>query len=363
MKIELIDITVRDLVEGYHDDREGGVTGYDGRLDIRPEYQREYVYKDKQREAVIESVKEGFPLNVMYWAERDGNTFEIIDGQQRTISIGQYVHNDFSIKGRSFHNLQSDEQARILDYELMIYVCSGEPSEKLKWYEIINIAGEVMYPQELRNSVYAGPWLADARRHFSRPSGPAYGLGKDYITGSPIRQDYLETVLKWIKHKNQTIEDYMGEHQHDPTAGELWRYFQSVISWVDATFKKKRPIMKGVQWGDLYNDHKDRRDLDPVKIEAEVAKLVLDDDVTKKSGIYPYILTGNEKHLNIRTFTKAMKLKVYEKQRGICRNCKKLFEFNKMEADHIIPWTEGGKTDEDNCQILCKRCNQEKSSN
>ena len=362
MKIELLDITVRDLVEGYHDDREGGVTGYDGLLDIRPEYQREFVYKDKQREAVIDSVKEGFPLNVMYWAEREDGTFEIIDGQQRTISIGQYVHGDFSIKGRSFHNLQADEQARILDYELMIYLCSGEPSEKLKWYEIINIAGEVLYPQELRNAVYAGPWLADARRHFSRPGGPAYGLGKDYLTGSPIRQDYLETVLKWIKHKDQTIEDYMGEHQHDPTAEKLWRYFQSVISWVDATFTKKRPIMKGVQWGDLYNDHKDRRDLDPVKIEAEVAKLVLDDDVTRNSGIYPYILTSDEKHLNIRAFTNAMKLKIYEKQGGICRNCKKSYDFNKMEADHITPWTEGGKTGEDNCQMLCKRCNREKSS-
>ena len=362
MKIERFDITIRDLVKGYNDDREGGVTGYDGLLDIRPEYQREFVYKDKQREAVINSVKEWFPLNVMYWAEREDGTFEVIDGQQRTISIGQYVNNDFSIKGRFFHNLQTDEQTRILDYKLTIYICSGRPSEKLKWYEIINIAGEVLYPQELRNAVYAGSWLADARRHFSRPGGPAYSLGKDYLTGSPIRQDYLETVLKWIKHKDQTIEDYMGEHQHDSTAGELWRYFQSVIRWVGATFTKKRASMKGVQWGDLYNDHNDRRDLDPVKIEAEVAKLVLDDDVTKKSGIYPYILTGDEKHLNIRAFTKAMKLKVYEKQGEICRNCKKPFKFNKMEADHITPWIEGGKTAEDNCQILCKRCNREKSS-
>ena len=361
MKIELLDITVRELVEGYHDDGEGGVIGYDGLLAIRPEYQREFVYKDKQREAVIDSVNNGFPLNVMYWAEREDGSFEIIDGQQRTISIGQYVHGDFSIRSRSFHNLQSDEQARILDYELMIYVCSGEPSEKLKWYEIINIAGEVLTPQELRNAVYAGHWLTDARRHFSSPGGPAYGLGKDYLTGSPIRQAYLETALKWIS-KGQ-IEEYMDEHRHDPTAGELWRYFQSVISWVETTFTVKRPIMKGVQWGDLYNDHKDRRDLDPVEIEAEVAELVLDDEVTKQSGIYPYILTRDKKYLNIRAFTKATQLKVYEKQGGICRICKKTFDMSKMEADHITPWIEGGKTDEDNCQMLCKPCNRRKSAN
>ena len=255
-------------------------------------------------------------------------------------------------------NLMREE--KILDYELMVYVCSGTDSEKLKWYEIINIRGEQLTQQELRNAVYAGPWLADARRHFSRPGGPAYGLGKDYLTGAPIRQDYLETALKWIS--KGEIEEYMSAHQHDPTAGELWRYFQSVISWVEATFTKKRPIMKSVQWGNLYNDHKDRRDLDPKNIELEVEKLVLDDDVSKKPGIYPYVLTRDEKYLNIRAFTKAMKLKVYEKQKGKCRRCNKAFAILKMEGDHITPWVDGGKTNEENCQMLCRSCNRQKSS-
>lgn len=70
MKIELKEITVRDLVEGYHDNGDGGVTGYGGCLDIRPPYQREFIYKDKQRNAVIDTVRKGFPLNVMYWALR-----------------------------------------------------------------------------------------------------------------------------------------------------------------------------------------------------------------------------------------------------------------------------------------------------
>ncbi len=361
MRIELLDITVRELVEGYKDDGDGGVVGYGGKLDIRPPYQREFVYKDKQRDAVIETVRQGFPLNVMYWADRGDGTFEIIDGQQRTISIGQYVDGVFSINGLAFHNLQSDQRDRILDYTLMVYLCSGKDSEKLKWYEIINIAGEVLTRQELRNAVYAGPWLADARRHFSRPGGPAYGLGEDYLKGSPIRQVYLETALRWIS--NDQIEEYMSSHQHDPTAGELWRYFQSVISWVETTFTEKRSFMKGVQWGDLYNDHKNRRDLDPKAIEAEVARLILDDDVTKKAGIYPYILTRDAKHLNIRAFTKAMKLKVYEKQDGKCKHCMKPFAISRMEGDHITPWVEGGKTNEENCQMLCKPCNRRKSDN
>ena len=199
MKIEPQQITVRDLVEGYSDDGEGGVRGYGGELDIRPPYQREFVYKDKQRNAVVETINQGFPLNVMYWAARDDGTYEIIDGQQRTISVAQYVESAYALDGRYFHNLQDDEQERILNYPLQIYVCEGTASEKLGWFRIINIAGEKLTNQELRNAVYAGPWVSDAKRHFSRLQGPAYAVGNKYMKGSPIRQEYLETAIQWIK--------------------------------------------------------------------------------------------------------------------------------------------------------------------
>ena len=119
--------------------------------------------------------------------------------------------------------------------------------------------------------------------------------------------------------------------------------------------------MKGVDWGSLYNAHKSD-DLDPDKVEEETAKLFLDDDVTKRSGIYPFILTREEKHLNIRSFTPAMKAKAFEKQKGKCPKCKCTFEISGMEADHIKPWIEGGKTNEGNCQMLCKDCNRRKSN-
>lgn len=358
MKIELKEITVKELTNGYEDNEEKGVFGFGGKLDIRPPYQREFIYKDKQRDAVINTVTKEFPLNVMYWAVRDDGGFEVIDGQQRTISVCQFVEGDFAYKNRYFHNLQKDEQEQILNYKLMVYFCSGTDSEKLEWFRTINIAGEKLTDQELRNAVYSGSWVSDAKRYFSKTGCAAYGIASDYVNGSPIRQDYLETAIKWISEDN--IEQYMAEHQHDPTAIALWNYFQSVISWVRATFTKKRKFMKGVNWGALYNEFKDKV-YDPKKIEEETANLILDDDVTKKSGIYPYILTRNEKYLSIRAFTPAMKQKVYEKQKGICVICKKKFDISEMEADHITPWHEGGKTNEENCQMLCKECNRRKS--
>lgn len=360
MKIELLDLTVRELVEDYIDAGEAGVTGYGGKLDIRPPFQREFIYNDKERNAVIDSILKGFPLNVMYWSDRENGEYEIIDGQQRTISMAQYVDGDFSFNNQYFHNLASDKQALILNYKLMIYVCSGTDSEKLEWFKTINIAGKKLTNQELRNAVYAGTWVSDAKRYFSRSGCVAYKIGNAYINGSPIRQEYLETAVKWIS--RDSIEDYMGTHQHDENALPLWEHFQSVIDWVASTFTNTRPkMMRGVDWGSLYNDFRDT-DLDADKIEQETARLILDDDVQRKAGIYPYILTREEKHLNIRAFSAGMKQKVYEKQAGICVRCDGEFTIKEMEADHITPWSAGGKTCEENCQMLCKRCNREKSA-
>ena len=358
MKIELKKITVRELTNGFEDNDENGVVGYGGKLDIRPSYQREFIYKDKQRDAVIDTVTKEFPLNVMYWAVRENGDFEIIDGQQRTISVCQYVNGDFSVDGLAFHNLTNDKKEQILDYELTVYFCSGADSEKLEWFKIINIAGEKLTDQELRNAVYSGSWVSDAKRYFSKNGCAAYGIGSDYLNGSPIRQDYLETAIKWVS--DGDIEEYMSKHQHDQNASALWRYFQDVITWVDSTFTNKRKFMKGVNWGALYNDYKDGK-YDTEKIEEETAKLILDDDIKKKSGIYPYILTRDEKYLSIRAFSDAERQKVYEKQKGVCKVCKEKFELEEMEADHITPWHEGGKTTEKNCQMLCKECNRRKS--
>ncbi len=357
MKIELTNVSVRELAAGYQDNAEDGVVGYAGRLDIRPPFQREFVYKDKQRDAVVDTVFKGYPLNVMYWAVKVDGNFEIIDGQQRTISVCQYVNGDFSFGDRYFHNLQDDEKEKILNYELTVYRCSGTDSEKLAWFKTINIAGEKLTDQELRNAVYSGPWVTAVKKIFSKTGCPAYGLGSDYVSGSPIRQDYLETVIDWIN--NGDIEGYMAAHQHDPNANTEWLYFQGVINWVKATFSKYRREMKTVAWGPLYNDYNDKPQ-DAKKLEEKIAQLMADDDVTKKSGIYHYVLTGHEPSLSIRAFTDNQKREAFERQKGVCPKCKKAFDLSDMQADHITPWSKGGKTTSDNCQMLCNDDNRRK---
>ena len=358
MNIELTELTVRDLTKGYQDNNLEGVIGFDGKLDIRPAYQREFVYNDKQRKAVIHTITKGFPLNVMYWAVNDNDTFEIIDGQQRTISISQYVNGDFDFDNMYFHNLTNDEQNEILDYKLTVYRCSGTDREKLDWFKTINIAGEKLTDQELRNAVYSGTWVSDAKRYFSKPSCPAHGIGSKYLNGSPIRQDYFETVLKWIS--NDSIESYMAAYQHNPDASAIWSYFTDVINWVESTFPTYRKQMKGLKWGMLYNQHKDDN-LDPIVLEKEIQELIADEDVQNLKGIYLYVLTRKEKHLSLRAFDDMTKAMVYLQQHKTCPSCHEQFELEDMQADHIDPWSKGGKTTVENCQMMCAPCNRRKS--
>jgi len=361
MEIKLNEISISYVVKGYADSAENGVVGYDGLLNIRPAFQREFIYKEKQRNEVLNTVRHNFPLNVMYWVKSDGNKFEMLDGQQRTISICQYVNNDYSINYQYFHNLTADEQQQILDYKLMIYICDGTDKEKLDWFKIINIAGEQLTTQELRNAIYTGEWLTDAKKYFSKSGCPSTNIASDYMKGSAIRQDYLETAISWIATKeNKQIEDYMAEHQHEPSANELWLYFNSVINWVKVTFPNYRREMKGLEWGLYYNKFGSEK-LDPKALETKIIALLEDEDVTRPAGIYEYLLDGEERHLSIRAFSEKMRRAAYERQKGKCPVCKKHFDITEMEADHITPWHEGGKTLKENCQMLCKDDNRRKS--
>ncbi|ELZ4287154.1 DUF262 domain-containing protein [Campylobacter upsaliensis] len=390
MQIDKTEIKIKELIAGYTRDEESSqVVAYAdssgvARLNIRPKYQREFVYKEAQRNAVIDTILKGFPLNIMYWVKNvDFGAeceYEVLDGQQRTISICEYIKGSFSIqwndKSQYFHTLSKDLQEKFLDYKLNVYVCQGSESEKLEWFKTINIAGETLTNQELRNAVYASVWLSDAKRRFSKPNGLAVLKGAKYLNGSALRQEFLESAIAWKvdSRKDEKICEYMAKNAKDSkNADELWEYFAKVIDWVEMKFEKYRKEMKGLEWGLFYNTYKDKP-LDAKELESKIIELMQDDEVGSKKGVYPYVLSGDEKHLSLRAFSDSVKRAVYEKQGGVCANSdghikgvkcpheNERLELEQMEADHIIPWSKGGKTEKENCQMLCRECNRKKSA-
>ena len=372
MTIKQIEVTVGDIVKGYVNNDEQGVRGYDGKLDIRPPYQREFIYNEKEQQAVITTVLNQYPLNVMYLVKRSDDAecpYEVMDGQQRTLSFCEYVDGKFSYDFKNFFNQPKDIQERILNYPLTVYVCEGEPSEKLEWFKTINIAGKPLNEQEINNAIFAGPFVSDAKRHFSKSNCGAYRLGKDLVNGTPIRQDFLKKALEWMADhetrngKRQTTVGYMAAHQHDPNANNLWSYFQMVLNWAITNFdmKKFKKIMKGLDWALLY-DKFGSETLNTETLGKRISELMRDSEIQRQAGIIPYVLTGDEHYLDLRAFPEDIKLAVWEKQNHICPDCGKEFDYEFMEGDHITPWKDGGRTVIENCQMLCKECNRRKGA-
>ena len=382
MKIETIEKTVRELVSCYKDTGvDGSVFALGGRLNVRPAYQREYVYDDDKAAAVIKTILKGYPLNVFYWAVNEDGTYEMLDGQQRTISICRFIKNignqALSISrdgvGDVYKSLKREDRKQILKYPLQICICTGSDDDKMDWFETINTVGSLLTKQEMRNAVYNGTWISDARKWFGVAKCEAYEIGKDLIAGgknvdkitprSPERQFYLEKAIEWAcgSKKESVIRGYMRDRRRLPNADELKEFFKSVVEWAKTVFpdvyknENYKNDMKGVDWGKLYRNHGHKEINTMWNVKA--FNKMNDPDVQVRSGIFEYVLTGQERWMNEDRFSEAIKRAVYRKQNRECFICKNQTTYLSMHGHHNVPWSKDGPTTEENCQMLCSTCN------
>lgn len=390
MKTELLrDITVEEICQGfmYNDHQGKGVHGWNGKLIIQPEYQRNYIYESEHKEVpVIQSLLKGYPLGLIYFNKRKDGKYEVLDGQQRITSIGRFITNKFLIDDngatKNFIGLAQDKKEKILKSKLLIYVCEGEESEISEWFEIINIKGLELNKQERLNAAFYGPFVTKARTIFSDRNSPQLKKWNSYVKGDANRQEILETALSWVS--KGKISEYMSIHRTDTDIFELESYFNSVIEWVNTCFNDVYKEMQGLEWGRLYEEfHNECYSSD--ELSEEVSQLMGDESVIDRKGIFEYVLqkysanhTEDVKLLNIRIFEKTTKLRVYAMQTSIAKekgesNCPlcacghtaakaKIWSFSDMDADHVTAWSKGGATDESNCQMLCKTHNRAKGN-
>lgn len=379
------DLTVKDISEGFvYNEYEGkGLFGWNGRLTIQPEYQRNYIYADGKRDvAVIDSLLKGYPLGLLYFVKVGEDKYEILDGQQRVTSFGRYLTSKFAIKDENgmeqyFDGLSQDKRDRILNAQLTIYICEGEESEIKEWFKTINIVGVPLNNQELLNAIYSGPFVTLAREEFSNSQNANIQKWSAYIKGDVNRQDYLSTALNWVSKGN--IDSYMSQHRFDNNINELKVYFNSVIDWISSVFIDVKSDMRGLDWGRLYETYH-RNSYNATDVSKKLCELYADSQVQDTKGICEYILGGCQdiKLLNIRVFDDNTKRVVYNEQtnnaksKGIsnCPLCAlsndsnktKIWEQKEMDADHVTAWSKGGSTDISNCQMLCITHNRAKGN-
>lgn len=400
-------IKIKDLFEGYKKlseiDEDEEVLAWKGNLIVRPSYQREFIYDLEKQQKVIESVIQEFPLNTIFLVnvEYDNEKYEVLDGQQRILSICQFLAdvNSFNLEGifngakMNATNLKQSLPTtynKIMDYELDVRICLGNNEEKLKWFKVINTAGEKLNEQELRNAAYTGEWLTEAKKYFGLSKNGCLALIEPMRNDCKIvelddakagRQKVLELALEWkssfdymINKEICDIESYMNKYRNESNANDLIDHWNKVVSWVLDIFGYKNSSylfakeLKSVnkKWGDIYNISYNKKN-NFIDIQRKVEELMDDDEIIKKPGIFPYVLTNDEKYLSFRAFDKTMRRKKFLEQKGICpgvkdRKCEKVFQFEKMEGDHIIPWSRGGETVYKNLQMLCVDCNRFKTN-
>ncbi len=380
------DWTVGDICKGFiYDKNEGkGLFGLDGKLVIQPEYQRNYIYGDGKKDvAVVESLLKSYPLGLIYFVKNADGIYEVLDGQQRITSFARFVNNSwpFSViwkgKERHFESLAKDEQERITEAPLTIYVCEGEPSEIQEWFETINIAGVPLSAQELRNASYHGPFVTKARAVFSNTGNANMNRWQTYAKGDPKRQAILEAALDWVS--GGEIDNYMSLHRYDDNIKELQNHFETVVDWIDSIFDYTEKEVCGLEWGRLYNEYHTKA-YSKDTVSKRVDELMEDTQVTNKRGIFEYILGGEKDTslLNVRVFDEKTKKAVYEKQTKTAKtkgasncplcaigkdgNAQRIYKITEMDADHVTAWSKGGKTDAANCQMLCKTHNRAKGN-
>ena len=306
-----------------------------------------------------------------------------LDGQQRITSFARFVNRswpfaiDWKGKPRYYDSLDQDEQNRITETKLTIYVCEGEPSEIQEWFETINIAGVPLVKQELRNASYHGPFVTRARAVFSNTGDSNMRRWQTYIKGDPKRQAVLEVVLDWVS--NGHIDEYMAEHRNDDSIDGLKNHFDTVIDWIDSLFDYTGSEVRGLEWGRLYNEYH-RKAYSKDRITERVEALLADTQVTNKRGIFEYILgaESDTSLLNVRVFDERTKKAVYDRQTkeaidgehsncpfcaiGHDSNSKRIYKIGEMDADHVTAWSKGGMTDISNCQMLCRAHNLAKGN-
>ena len=417
MKIENIKVRIGDIINGYsyseyEDETDKGVytnvnlNGKIVKLNIRPKYQRNFVYDSKKMSAVIDSILHYYPLNKMYWYQNADGSFGILDGQQRTLSILKFIDSksqyEVFYNGKSYFysnaafsqnktNKGETLKDAFLNYELDIALCFQEEiGDRESWFERINTCNKPLEKQEIRNANFQSAWLDDAKYHFSRTTWengiPTAREVVPYMSGVKATEDSnsiktqkgLERAIEWMCKKEgiksddnlDAVSRYMANKMNSKSesAYDMVEYALTITDWVKSLFPDYNHFekIKDADWQSLYEKyHNNSYDAEEIRKQYDAAKKQLEDakkeDSTFKvdyKGLFEYVLSdGNIKHLSTRLFADTYIQQKYDEQGGICPKCGEWYPIEEMQGDHRIAWNCGGETKYGNLQLLCTRCN------
>lgn len=357
--IETIDVTLGELAEGYNDtsdDYDGEVVSWNGKLNLRPKFQRSLIVdNDKEWQVrLLDSVVNGKPINDIYFGKINNSNFfdyktkyVLVDGQQRLITLLAFIsgnlalmHNEKGqIHSRMFNELSDEEKNLILNYKPNINVSVGTEKAVLEWFKIINQPNHSLTNQEIRNATYTGPFIEDAKKYFSyskanekdnkttiengdilKNERSTYYYERFCLGCDPNRQEVLEFALDLISYRDyidsdfvtsdERINEYLRIHRYDENANELVSYYKKVYDWITDVFyhndnnflkKYKASTYQAVRhqpWAEIYHKYHniDLTEEDKIRI-TDRCKFWVSLGASwynKASGIFEWVLRGEK---------------------------------------------------------------------
>ncbi len=392
-----------------------------GKLELQPEFQRNFVWNKAKASQLIESLILEIPIPVIYVAEDQNKMYEVVDGQQRLTSICAFLDGMFpngdgfalsgvqvltEFNGKTFKDLSNDVQEKIIGATLRLIVIEqdSDPDVKFEIFKRLNLGAMQLNDQELRNCVMRGKYnellqSLTKNRQLLKIMGseePHFRM-KDRELILRFFAMWRNTHLRYKAPMKQFLNREMGAHRN-PTEAELTEMrniFEKSIDLAYQVFGPKafRRFNPGKDnspdgsweqtrlnlalWDTILYTFSfyEKSQIIPIadSIREEFIDLIMSDPT-----FVQYITSSTDKAERIqyraemwkqrlqslvadkqpRNFTLELKKKLYEANSS-CELCHQhIQDVDDAEVDHVEHYWRGGKTIESNARLTHRYCNR-----
>lgn len=382
-------------------------------INTNPDYQRPSVWTKSQKQLLIDTILRDYDIPKIYLHKRSNDKFDVIDGQQRIRAIWAFYNNEFAlakdaedvdgivISNKKYNELPIEITTKIDSYTLDFVVLDNQNEDEIREMFLRLQNGTSLKAQEKRNA------MPGNMRNFVKLVANHNFFTKVNFANSRFTHDLIaaQFCLLAINKRICNIKDkdlnnmYIEQATFNEHSQEAKSIFK-VLDYLNDMFPSKAPelkrysvislfllIMEMMPNYDIRSREKDifnwfiafeqNRAIDEQKEpENQDPKLVIyHERVSNSSDTYDSLLyrhnflkesllsaiTDLPQKDTKRIFDEAQRQVIFRKYSGICQVCGKACEWNNWEADHITPWSKGGKTVVENGQVLCPTCNSQKS--